>query len=352
MRQKRKDRDGLYQQPGSANWYASYTDATGKRRRRSTGTDSRPEAATILSQWRLQAHQKQVFGTEPPHSLHELMLAYIDAHSNKRSLERDGYSIQHLDRLIGENREISGLTIGDIYAYQQTRATEGAAPGTINREVGLLSAALNWAGRAMGWKVGNPATGKRRPEPPGRERWLTRRKPPVAGGGRAGIKSTAPIRLHHPGVTYRNEKRRNPGIGVAPGGPPAGSNPAGSNEPEKREAGDDSAESDRPRGYLITRQVPGAPLPGIALAILRLGRPPDRQREEKLCRCRAPVRDRPLYATRFTTDVRELAGTGRSADPAGITPATAFGYSSDRSGLCLPPARATTLRRGGAGRSS
>lgn len=170
---RKKDRDGLYKQPGSANWYASFTDATGKRRRRSTGTDSRTEAAAILSQWRTQAYQQRIWGTEPPHSLHELMLAYIDAHGHKRSLERDGYSIQHLYRLIGENREISGLTIGDIYAYQQARVAESAAAGTINRETGLLSAALNWAGRTMGWKVGNPAAGHRRPEPPGRERWLT-----------------------------------------------------------------------------------------------------------------------------------------------------------------------------------
>lgn len=171
---RKKDRDGLYKQPGSANWYASYTDAQGCRRRRSTGTDSRTEATAILSQWRTQAYQQRTWGTEPAHSLHELMLAYIDAHGHKRSLERDGYSIQHLYRLIGDSREISGLTIGDIYAYQQTRSSEGAAAGTINREVGLLSAALNWACRSMGWKTGNPAAGHHRQEPPGRERWLTR----------------------------------------------------------------------------------------------------------------------------------------------------------------------------------
>lgn len=173
MQKRKTDRDGLYKQPGSANWYASYTDAEGHRRRRSTSTDSRTEAEAILSQWKTQAHQQRVWGTEPAHSLHELMLAYVDAHGHKRSLERDGYSIRHIYRLIGETREIGNLSVGDIHAYQQTRSAEGAAPGTINREVGLLSAALNWARKSMGWKIENPAAGHHRQEPPGRERWLT-----------------------------------------------------------------------------------------------------------------------------------------------------------------------------------
>lgn len=193
MRRRRKDRDGLYQQPGSKNWYGSYTDAAGNRRRRSTGTDKRQEAEAILSQWKAEAHQRRQQGSEPTRTLHSLMLAYIDAHGHKRSLERDGYSIQHLYRLIGENREINGLTVSDIYTYQQSRAAEGATAGTINREIGMLSAALNWASRAMGWKVGNPASGHRRPEPPGRERWLTREEAARLLAGPPGRNRKRPI---------------------------------------------------------------------------------------------------------------------------------------------------------------
>jgi integrase len=170
---RKKDRDGLYKQAGSANWYGSYTDASGRRCRRSTGTPNRQEAEAILSQWRLQAHQQRTWGTEPPHSLHELMLSYVDAHQQKRSLERDSYSIQHLCRLLGEEKDVGTLTTGDIYGYQQRRTIEGVVAGTINREVGFLSAALNWAVRSMGWKVGNPAAGHHCQEPPSRERWLT-----------------------------------------------------------------------------------------------------------------------------------------------------------------------------------
>lgn len=124
MRKRKTDRDGLYKQPASASWYASYTDAEGNRRRRSTGTDSRTEASAILSRWRTQAHQQRTWGTEPAHSLHDLIMAYVEAHRNKRSLERDGYSNLHLYRLIGEDKEIETLTAGDIHVYQKTRINE------------------------------------------------------------------------------------------------------------------------------------------------------------------------------------------------------------------------------------
>ena len=92
----RKDRDGLYKQPESPNWYASYTDARGRRCRRSTGTDNKTQAKALLSRWRADSHQQKVLGVEPEHTLHELMLMYVDAHPDKKTLERDGYSVKHL----------------------------------------------------------------------------------------------------------------------------------------------------------------------------------------------------------------------------------------------------------------
>ena len=169
----RKDRDGLYQQPGSSHWYASYTDATGKRCRRSTGTDSQAEAKVILSQWRTETHQQRRFGTEPTRTLHELVLAYIEAHPAKTTLVRDGYSVQHLYRLLGAERTLNTLTSADLHGYCMTRRREKVAAGTINREIGFLSSAINWSRKVLGWKIENPAEAKRMPEPAGRNRWLT-----------------------------------------------------------------------------------------------------------------------------------------------------------------------------------
>lgn len=169
----RKDRDGLYQQPGSSNWYGSYTDADGCRRRRSTGTDSQTEARAILSRWRTEAHQQRTWGTEPTRTLHDLVIAYVDAHTTKRTLERDSYSVRHIYRLLGAGRALSRLTAADLHGYCMTRRHEGATAGTINREIGLLSSAVNWARRRLGWRIDNPAEAQRLAEPPGRSRWLT-----------------------------------------------------------------------------------------------------------------------------------------------------------------------------------
>ncbi len=171
--QQRKDRDGLYKQSGSTHWYASYTDAQGQRRRRSTGTDNRREAEAILAQWKTEAHQQRTWGVEPNHTLHSLILAYIDAHPDKRTLERDGFSVKHLYRLLGDGCILNTLSPGRVHGYSLTRRSEGAAPATVNREIGLLSAALNWARRTLGWKVENVAEAQRMPVPPGRDRWLT-----------------------------------------------------------------------------------------------------------------------------------------------------------------------------------
>ena len=170
---RKTDRDGLYQQPGSPNWYGSYTDANGHRCRRSTGTDNRREAEAILSQWKTQSHQQRLWGIEPAHALHELLLAYVDAHPTKRSLDRDGYSVRHLYRLLGADCVLNRLRPAEVHHYTMQRRQEGAGPGTINRELGLLSSAINWARRRLGWQIANPAEGQRLPEPPGRSRWLT-----------------------------------------------------------------------------------------------------------------------------------------------------------------------------------
>lgn len=169
----RKDRDGLYKQPGSSHWYGSYTDANGIRRRRSTGTDHHAEAKAILSRWRTETHQQRMWGTEPTRTLHDLVIAYVDAHPAKRSLERDGYSVQHLYRLLGAERALNHLTPADAHDYCMTRRYEGASTGTVNREIGFLSSALNWGRKTLGWKIENPAEAQRLPEPPGRNRWLT-----------------------------------------------------------------------------------------------------------------------------------------------------------------------------------
>lgn len=61
----------------------------------------------------------------------------------------------------------------DVRSYIDGRRKDGAEPGTINREVGLLSAAINYARMEWDWDIPNPAQGRRLREPEGRVRWIT-----------------------------------------------------------------------------------------------------------------------------------------------------------------------------------
>jgi integrase len=62
----------------------------------------------------------------------------------------------------------------DVRKYISKRKQEGAAAGTINREIGLLSSAVNYANREWGWNLHNPASMCKQREPEGRVRWLTK----------------------------------------------------------------------------------------------------------------------------------------------------------------------------------
>jgi integrase len=54
-RRKKKDADGLYRRDDSPYWWATYTNARGRRARRSTGKTDRTEAEAVLAGWRLEA---------------------------------------------------------------------------------------------------------------------------------------------------------------------------------------------------------------------------------------------------------------------------------------------------------
>lgn len=172
---KRDDTDGLYRHPRSPYWWASYTDARGKRARRSTRTTDKAEAAALLARWRLEASR----GQEPPGdadapTFERLMLLYLGGPgAAKRSTERDAYSAKRLAEVF-QGRTLASIRPADIRGYIDGRRADGAQPGTINRELGLLSAAWNWANRDLEWDIRNPAEGRRLREPEGRVRWLRR----------------------------------------------------------------------------------------------------------------------------------------------------------------------------------
>lgn len=163
-----------YRRKDSPVWWASYTDASGRRVRRTTGTTDRGEAEALEAKWKLEAFKQQQWGDEPTHTFDELMLAYLKATAGeKRCAENDRYHARSLYRCFS-GRELSTLQVSDIRGYVDMRRQEGRSPATINRELGLLSAAINYARREWKWNITNSVSGRKLKEPEGRVRWTSR----------------------------------------------------------------------------------------------------------------------------------------------------------------------------------
>lgn len=141
-REKRRDQDGIYERSDSPYYWVSYTDASGKRIRRSTGirksAEGRKEAEALLAKWTVEAHQEKHWGEQPDKAFDELMLAYLRGPSaEKRSSERDHFSAKHLYKHFS-GRFLRSIGASDIRNYTETRRKEGIKPGTINKEIGLF----------------------------------------------------------------------------------------------------------------------------------------------------------------------------------------------------------------------
>jgi integrase len=174
MPKRKKDRDGLYQRGDSPFWWASLIDTSGKRTRRSTGTADRREAEQILARWRLDTRREVVWGEQPSRTFDELMLNYLrETQPEKRSAERDRYSAKAL-YTFWTGRTLNDIGPSDVRGYIEHRRCAGVSDGTIARELGMFSSALNHARREWDWDVPNPVSGRKPREPEGRVRWITR----------------------------------------------------------------------------------------------------------------------------------------------------------------------------------
>ncbi len=163
-----------YRRKDSTVYWVSITDASGARTRRSTETRNRREAEALEAKWKVEQHQQRQWGAVPSVGFDELMLKYIQAtKTEKRSAERDYYSLKHLYPCFS-GRNLQEISASDIRQYIEKRKGEGGKHATINKEVGLFSAAANYARKEWGWSIPNPAAGRRLREPEGRLRWLTR----------------------------------------------------------------------------------------------------------------------------------------------------------------------------------
>jgi len=176
-RNKRRDQDGLFERPDSPYYWASFVDADGKRVRRSTGIkksqEGRKEAEALLAKWRLEAHRARQWDEALPRTFDELMLAYLRETGDKRSHRNDVCRAKRLKRHFG-GVVINTLRAADVHAYIAVRREEGVSAATINRELALLSSAINLANREWEWELPNPVARRKLREGEGRVRWISR----------------------------------------------------------------------------------------------------------------------------------------------------------------------------------
>jgi integrase len=163
-----------YQRKDSPIWWVSITNASGNRVRRSTGTEDRKEAEALEAKWKLEAHHMKQWGKKPTHTFEQLMVPYYKAVSGDlRSPERILAAVRRL-KPVFEGRAIEELRRSDIAQYIEKRKADGVSNATINRELDVLSAAINHARYKWEWEITNPVERMSLKEPEGRLRWITR----------------------------------------------------------------------------------------------------------------------------------------------------------------------------------
>ena len=162
-----------YKRKKSSFWWASFTDANGKRVRCSLGTTDRKEAEALEGKWKGEAFQQQAWSVEPDHYFEELMIGYLTATSDKCSATTDRQRTKSLKRFFA-GTVVNRLRPVDIRGYMSYRREEGVMNTTINRELSLLSGAIKYAKQEWEWDIPNPVEGRRLKEVEGRLRWLTR----------------------------------------------------------------------------------------------------------------------------------------------------------------------------------
>jgi integrase len=102
------------------------------------------------------------------------MVAYLrDTAGQRRSEETVNMHVRRL-RQTFKGKEMESLSGADVGAYIRLRLDDGVSASTVNRELEVLSAAINFAYRNLEWRLPNPVRERMLREPEGRLRWLTR----------------------------------------------------------------------------------------------------------------------------------------------------------------------------------
>ena len=141
--------------------------------RRSLKTRDKKIAAERAAKLELDLHEAALFGKEPARSFADLLANYLEAKTRTKGFSRLQIGARHLFDFFGECN-LASIRPSRVEDYVRARS-QTVKDGTIRREVGVLSAAFNYAIQKRGWKVTNPCIAADVPsDPKGIVRFITR----------------------------------------------------------------------------------------------------------------------------------------------------------------------------------
>ena len=146
-------RDGLYKQQGSPYWWASFTDGSGKRRRRSTRCTNKRDADRVRATWMTEAGKG--LSPLPVNTTYREGVADLEsdyAQKGNRSWPRVERALAHLKGAFGGAKLVE-ITTDRIRQYLGARLEAGASPATRRYELAILRRMLRVA-----WRNGKLAT--------------------------------------------------------------------------------------------------------------------------------------------------------------------------------------------------
>ncbi len=112
----------LFKRAGSPCWYVSFSDAGGRRVKRTTGTTDRREAKELEGKWRLDSRQERLWGIQPRRTFDQMMLRYLqETQDSKRSAERDAWTVKRLQPYFS-GRVLNDLKRSDVRGYVALRS--------------------------------------------------------------------------------------------------------------------------------------------------------------------------------------------------------------------------------------
>ena len=163
-----------YKRKDSPVWWINYIDSSGKRIRQSTGTTDKTEAKALEAKAKLEAYRIKQWDEKPEPTFDEVMVVYLTASEGKQSYPRLKQHTARL-RLAFGGVAIAAITPAMITDYIAGRR-KTVSPSSVNRELEVFSAAVNYCRAYLGWRLRNPVERRSLKEPEGRVRWITRQE--------------------------------------------------------------------------------------------------------------------------------------------------------------------------------